>query len=256
MEPMADSSITADHPLLEKFQATLRDYLLRSIAQLKSETEEIDGQIDELNEERLEIGSNLYDLQQKIERQKEEIDNYNNQISDLFESRTKCETENREAEKELKILQENLSNAKRFQSEQLLDLDKLQKVERNIDKWQQEMEHELKVSKLMLGKDKKKKQQICEEKRQMDLLLLNLEMEVRRRELDSNDIMEQIKENEEQISLLNVKLSGTNADLDDLQSDNRRLIASWNEVIHTISNRDKMLAKIDENLKLVNGIRE
>lgn len=241
-------SIAADNPLLDKFQATLKEYLIRITAQLETETNEIDVKIAELNEERIEIGSNLYDLQQEIDRQKDENDVYNNRISNLFENRSKCEAKNRESNEELKILQESLRNAKQIQSESLNGLDKLQMVERNIDKWQQEMKHELKVSKLVLSKDKAEKERICKEKRQMDLLLLNLEMEVRRSETESNKILEQIKDNEQQISHSNAKLARANDDLDDLQADNCRLITSWNEVIHLIAKRDKLLAKTNEDL--------
>lgn len=241
-------SIAVDHPLLDRFQATLKEYLLRMTAQLETETNEIDGKITELNEERIEIGSNLYDLQQEIDCQKDKNDMYNNQISNLFEHRTKCEANNRESTEELKILQESLRNAKRMESESVNRLDKLQMVERNIDKWQQEMEHELKVSKLVLSKDKAEKERVCKDKRQMDLLLLNLEVEVRRSETESNGILEQIKDNEQQISHLNAKLTRANDDLDDLQADNRQLITSWNEVIHSIAKRDKLLAKTNEDL--------
>lgn len=251
MNSMADSSITADHPLLDKFQKTLREYLLRITAQLETETDEIDKKIAELNEERIEIGSNLYDFQQEIDRQKDEIDLYNNRISDLFERRTKCETENREAKDELKLMQDSLKNAKRLQCERLSALDKLQMVEQNIVKWQQEMEHELKVSKLMRNKDKKEKERICKEKRQMDLLLLNLEMEIRRQEAESHEILSQIKDAEQEISMINAKLANTNADLDDLQCDNRRIISTWNDVIHAISKRDQTLALTNDNLMLV-----
>lgn len=241
-------SIAADHPLLDKFQATLKEYLLRITAQLKSETYEIDGKIAELNDERIQIGSNLYDLQQEIDRQKDESDMYNNQISNLFEHRTKCEAKNRESNEELKILQESLRNAKDLKSKRLSTLDKLQMVERNIDKWRQEMKHELKVSKLVLSKDKAEKERICKEKRQMDLLLLNLEVEVRRSKTESNEISEQIRDSEQQISHLNAKLARDNEDLNDLQADNRELITSWNEVLQSIAKRDKLLAKMNEDL--------
>lgn len=241
-------SIAADHPLLDKFQATLKEYLLRITAQLKSETYEIDGKIAELNDERIQIGSNLYDLQQEIDRQKDESDMYNNQISNLFEHRTKCEAKNRESNEELKILQESLRNAKDMKSKRLSALDKLQMVERNIDKWRQEMKHELKVSKLVLSKDKAEKERICKEKRQMDLLLLNLEVEVRRSKTESNEISEQIRDSEQQISHLNAKLARDNEDLNDLQADNRELITSWNEVLQSIAKRDKLLAKMNEDL--------
>lgn len=242
------NAIIADNPLLDKFQKTLRDHLYRINEQLEKETSEIDSKIHILNGEREEIGSNLYDLQEEIERQKNDIDSLNNSISDIFEKRIKYEEETRQSKHELNKIEENHKNAKQMHKERLAALNKLQLIERKIDKWQQEMQHDLKVSKLILNKDKQEKDRICKEKRQVDFLLLNLEMEVLRREVESNEILEQIKANEQQMNDLNCKLADANIDLDALQCENRRLISSWNEVIQAISNRDKLLARTNDDL--------
>lgn len=242
------NAIIADHPLLDKFQITLKEHLTRINEQLMKENAEIDNQIQILNDERENIGSDLYDLQQKIDKQRNELDSYNNQISETFEKRIKCEEDTRQSKMELKLLQNFHGDAKRVYAERVAELKKLQTLEQTIDKWQTEMEHNLKVSKTVLNKDKQEKERISKEKREIDLLLLNIEMEVMKCESKSQQILKELQENEEQVQQLNAQIIDSNADLDAVQTDNRRLISSWNEVIHGISNRDKLLAKTNEEL--------
>lgn len=248
---MSDTPVTtilADHPLLEKFQATLKEHLSRINEQLIKENTEIDHEIEVLNVEREDIGSKLYDLQQKIERQKDDIDSYNQRISETFEKRVKCEEDTRQTQLELQLLNNFHRDAKRINSERMAELKKLQALEKTIEKWQQEMDHNLKESKLILNKDKQEKERISKEKREMDFLLLNLEMELMKCETKSEQVLNEVQENERQIEILNAKLIGSNADLDALQTDNRRLISSWNEVIYVIGHRDKLLAKASDEL--------
>lgn len=245
---LPSNAIAGDHPLLNKFQKTLGEHLRRVIEQTQKEADEIDGRIGILNEEREAIGSNLYDLQHEIDRQKDEIDSLNNNISDLFEKRIKYEEETRTSKQHLEDTQKDNQNMKRMHKEQLIGLDRLRIIEQRIEKWQQDMAHEFKVSKLVLSKDRQERERICKEKRQLDFILLNLELEVKRRETESNDILEQIKVNEQCLEQSKRKLVATNTDLDAMQCENRRLISSWNDVIQAISNRDKLLARTNENL--------
>lgn len=242
------NAIIADHPLLDKFQITLKEHLTRINEQLLKENAEIDNQIQILNDERENIGSTLYDLLQKIDNQKEELDLYNKQISEIFEKRIKCEEDTRQSQTELKLLHNFHRDAKRVYAERVAELKKLQTLEQTIDKWQTEMEHNLKVSKTVLNKDKQEKDRISKEKREIDFLLLNIEMEVMKCESKSDQLLQHVQENERQVELLNAQIIDSNADLDAVQTDNRRLISSWNEVIHNISKRDDLLAKTNDEL--------
>lgn len=249
---MADVStvntISAEHPLLDKFQVTLKQHLSRINEQLIKENTAIDCEIQRLNDERETIGANLYDLQQKLEHQKTEIDVYSQKISRTFEKRIECEEDARQAKLELKMLENFHRDAKRTHADRTAELKKLQTLEQTIDKWHQEMEHNLKVSKLMLNKDKAEKMCLSRGKREMDLVLLNMEMEFVKVEHKSAEIIREMQETEQQIEQLNAKLICSNADLDALQTDNQRLISTWNDVIRAISNRDKLLAKTSDEL--------
>lgn len=241
-------AIAGDHPLLEKFQKTLREHLCRAIEQTTKETSEINRKIEALTEEREEIGSSLYDLQHEIDRQKDEIDTYNNDISEMFEKRVECENEIRIAKQQLDDSQKDNQDIKQMHRKQLVALDRTRVIEQRIEKWQQEMEHEFKVSKLVLQKDRQERARVCKEKRQLDFMLLNMELEVKRCEMESSELLEQIKDNEQRLDLAKRKLVDANTDVDALQCENRCLISSWNDVILAIGNRDKLLARTTESL--------
>lgn len=245
---MPKNTISAEHPLLSKFQVTLKQHLLRKNEQLIKETTKIDCEIQCLNDEREDIGANLFDLQQKIDHQKREIVSCNRQNSQTFEKRVQCEEDIRQAKLELKLLHDFHRDAKRTHDDRMTELKKLQTLEQTIDKWQQEMEHNLKVSKLMLNKDEQEKDRISKEKRKMDLLLLNLEMELIKTEDKSMKIVQKIHDYKQQTEQLNTKLASSNEDFNALLTDNRRLISSWNEVIQVIAGRDKLLAKTTDEL--------
>lgn len=243
------TTLVANHPLLERFQRALFDHLTHINEQLGSEIDIIDGKVDVLNEKREEIGSNLFDLQVGIERQRDAIDAHNTRVSEMFEKRTKCEYENRQMKRNLQDLQDNYLNIKRMHSDRVVELSKLQSVEQNVEKWQMEMQNDVKTSKQILNKNKQDKKRYTEEKQKKDLLLLNLELELRRRQTESTLIVEQIESQEKKLELMNTKLADANADMEVLQSEHRRLIGSWNDVIYAISNRDKLLTRINHNLE-------
>lgn len=249
MADVAMNTISAEHPLLDKFQVTLKQHLLRKNEQLTKENAEIDCEIQRNNDEREDIGAKIFDLQRTIDHQKTEMVSYNQQMSQTFEKRVQCEENIRQVKLELKLLHDFHRDAKRTRDDRMAELKKLQSLEQTIDKWQQEMDHNLKVSKLMLNKDKQEKDRIVKKKREMDFLLLNLEMELMKTDEKSTEITQDIREHEQQIEQLNAKLTCSNADLDALQTDNRRLISSWNEVIQAIANRDTLLAKTANELR-------
>lgn len=241
-------TLPADHPLLAKFQAALHAHLTKVTTELKAEIADIDHNLQELNGQREEIGANLYDLQYEIDRQKETLDSYNSRINEAFEKRIRCEEANRTIQNELKSLKRKHSEAQVEHNERVAEMRKLQALELSVKKWYQEMRDEVGVSKRVVSKDKQEKLRQSEEKRKMDLLLLNLEMEVQRREAESTRLSEQIKERQRAIDELNTSVTESSTDLEALETEHKRLVNSCNDVIRAIENRDKALAKTMEKL--------
>lgn len=246
---MDNSPILADHPLLAKFQQTLFEHMTRVNASLKKELAEIDFSINTLSAEREDIGTSLYDLQQELEHQRNIIDNYNEQIKDTFEKRIQCEDTRRELEKEYFLLNNQHKEQMYQHRERMAELDQMQAVEINIDKFRDEYRNELEISKRVVSKDKQDKLIVSKEKKKMDFILLNLESELRRYQAESDAINEQKQLQEENLDILKSRLADANADLDALQTEQKRLIASWNDVIYAVEKRNNMLGDVQSKLE-------
>lgn len=92
---------------------------------------------------------------------------------------------------------------------------------------------------------------MAEEKRKKDLLVFNLDAEVRKKERELEGIEEQIKEQEGATDVINRSLADANSDLEVLQHEHKRLFQAWGEVIVAIQQRDRVLARTKEDLEYV-----
>lgn len=80
-------------------------------------------------------------------------------------------------------------------------------------------------------------------------LIWNDILKVQRRDQELTAINGQIKDQNGKLEFLNRNLSDGNADLDGLQSELKRLIGAWREVICQIQLKDEVLSKLRNDLK-------
>lgn len=246
--PKIPTVVETDNPMLEKFQTALRKHLLRVKNELETEISGLDHSIRELETEREEVGSTLYDLQREIENQNVVLDNYTNQIRDAYESRIDHERNARHLKKECEALNKDYKNAKRLHEQRLVELDNLQLLQNNITKWKEEMRDELETSKRIVGKNAQDKLVKSDQQKKMNFILFKLDAEVREREEELRAIKAQISEQNSNMETLNRTLADANIDLDALKSEQKHLYSSWNEVIIATQARDKTLANAKDSL--------
>ncbi len=174
----ARAILPADHPLLQKFQKALKEHLLKINNRLSDEIDEIDHNINRLKKEQENVGETLYDHQQEIEQQREMLDEYNERLNEVSEKRLKNEINASKLKRDYAELTNRYQEASRNHEDKLLELTQTRLLENNISKWTQEIEDEVKAAKRVVSKDKQNQMAISQEKRQMDLILFNLEGEV------------------------------------------------------------------------------
>ncbi|GBP16144.1 Coiled-coil domain-containing protein 40 [Eumeta japonica] len=91
-DEMSLALLPPDHPLLAKFQQSLKEFLLRAKDQLMNEIEEIKYSVKQKEQQREEQGATLYDKQQEILRQNDKLEEYAQQIQETVQQRH-CEEE-------------------------------------------------------------------------------------------------------------------------------------------------------------------
>lgn len=244
----APAVLPADHPLLAKFQRALKAHLLKVNSELQNEIDELDDGIVRLTKRQEQVGAELYDSLERIERQKDSLDDYNEQLQELHSKRTEHETN--AAQLQHKYDDENRAymDLKRAHNERLLELQHLQVLENNISKWAQEIADEVQVAKRVVSKDGQDQMVVAQQKREVDMLLFNLDSEVKRNEHQLAAVVEQLAEQQLVLDGLNQSIQDANTDVQALQNEHRRLIASWNDAILCIKQRDKILAQQREEL--------
>lgn len=209
---------------------------------------DIENSLKAREEEQKEVGSNLYDVQQQISYQRRQLNELTEEINSRAEKRNKLDQEVDAARNESEEVQAKLQVVTRRYQENLVTVQNLTDLSNHMQRWDEEADAALKVAHRVTKKDAQARLAKVEEKRKLDLFVLNLESEVRHRENELNALNEQIKDSAEQLDKFNKNLTDANADCEGLEHEHKRLVQAWGEVIVSIQQRDKMLAAVKQEL--------
>uniref|UniRef100_A0A182Q8X5 Coiled-coil domain-containing protein 40 n=1 Tax=Anopheles farauti TaxID=69004 RepID=A0A182Q8X5_9DIPT len=243
--------LETDHPLLERFQAALKAHLLKVAHQLEEEVAELNHRLEQNEKESEEVGAELYDLQEEIDNQKELLEIYGKEILELTAQRQQEEKQATQYRKEYEEQQLSLKEFRKMHKEHLMELENLTVLESEFAKWAQEIKDEISVAKRVASKDAKDQLAAAEEMRQVDLLVLNLNTEVKRKADELEGIEDEIREQDEKRETINRSLADANSDLEALQHEHKRVSQAWGEVIVAIQQRDRVLVKTKEELEAI-----
>ncbi|XP_043064363.1 coiled-coil domain-containing protein 40 isoform X2 [Drosophila ficusphila] len=247
-EPEQLALLPPNHPLLCKFQESLKDHLLRTKQDLENEIAEIKYNVKLKEHRREEQGLALYEMQQKMASQEEQIKEISSVIEKHLKSREIEEfiSKNLKQEYEEKI---KLTNSKKtIYHERMAELEDLQSLGSNIKKWTYEVENEVKNAKRIVSRDEQLQKQLSQEKRKSDILFYRLDMEVKKRESEKFSICEEEAAMKEIVNILNMSIANANTDLEVLQNEHKRLTQAWSEVIIAIQLRDNILFQVQDTI--------
>ncbi|XP_036342663.1 coiled-coil domain-containing protein 40-like [Rhagoletis pomonella] len=256
-KPIRLALLPPDHPLLAKFQANLKEYLLRTKEQLKSEIAEIKYQLKLKEATREEQGAKLYDLQQGIKRQNEQLDEYGQEIQTNMEKRVEMEGVVAKLKEEFEERFQVNKNQKQKYNKRMVELENLNTLEGHIRNWADEVEDEVKNAKRIVDRDTQLQKQLSEDKKKSDMLFYHLDMEVKKKEHQIEIMRSEVQDMREITDALKMSINDANTDLEVLQTEHKRLTLAWSEVIVAIQHRDKILyqaqqamGKEQESMKL------
>uniref|UniRef100_A0A182NZV9 Uncharacterized protein n=1 Tax=Anopheles epiroticus TaxID=199890 RepID=A0A182NZV9_9DIPT len=243
--------LETDHPLLDRFQAALKSHLLKVKNQLEEEVADLNHRLAQNEKESEEVGAELYDLQEEIDNQKELLEIYGKEILELAAQRQQEEKLAAEYRKEFEQQQVSLKQFRKMHKDHLMELENLTVLESELAKWAQEIKDEIAVAKRVASKDAKDALVAAEEQRKVDLLVLNLSNEVKRKEAELEDIEEKIKEQDCKRETIGRSLADANIDLEALRNEHKCLVQACGEVIVAIQQRDRLLVKTKQELESI-----
>lgn len=243
-EQLPDTGVLpADHPLMIRFQQALKEHLLKVTAQLESEVADLDHAIKEKDDDIAEMGAKLFDMNNAIDMQREELDKYSKGILEFAEKRKVHEENIARYKAELSNKESTSKHLSRVNKEASQQITAMRVLESEISKWNEEIQNEISLAKRVSSKDKKDQRLVSEEKKILDLMLYNLDSEVRKNERKLANLDNQIQEHSDSVACLNTSLADANVDLEGLQQEHKKLMQAWGEIIVAVQHRDKALMK-------------
>lgn len=248
-EPEQLALLPPNHPLLRKFQSSLKDHLLRTKHELENEIAEIRYQVKLKEQCREEEGLALYDMQQKMGTQEDQIREISQVIEKHLQNRQDEEFCVNSLKKEYEEKVKVTKTQKTLYHEQMAELEDLQSLGSNIKKWAYDVEDEVKNAKRIVSRDAQLQKQLSREKRKSDILFYRLDMEVKKRETELHSIYEEETAMKDVVNILNMSISDANTDLEVLQSEHKRLSQAWSEVIIAIQLRDNILFQVQDTMR-------
>ncbi|XP_041675332.1 coiled-coil domain-containing protein 40-like [Drosophila eugracilis] len=238
-----------DHPLLRKFQESLKGHLLHNKLDIENEIADIKYQVKLKEQRREEQGLALYGMQQKMGFQEEQIKELSlaieNHLLNLKVERVNAKALKNEYEEKVMLT----NSQKVLYHEKMVELGDLQSLGSNIKKWAYNIEDEVKNAKRIASRDAQLQNQLSQEKRKSDILFYRLNFEVKKRDDELRSICEEETAMNEVVNMLSMSIANANTDLEVLQNEHKRLTQAWSEVIIAIQLRDNILFQVQDTIR-------
>lgn len=146
-----------DHPILDRFQETLKSHLLRVKAKLAKECLDIEDTLREREEEQNNVGARLYDAQQQLAYQKRQLTDLSAEIKERLEKLRTLNEEVDAARNESENMKNQLQTVSRKHKQNFVTVENLNDLANHMQKWHEEAEKALKVANRITKKNARAK---------------------------------------------------------------------------------------------------
>lgn len=247
-EVLPNEVLAPDHPALARFQKAFKDHLLQQIDYLKNEIYKYDTDTAEKNAQREAMGVETYETQQLVCKQQKLLEDYIENLKNTTAAREELENQLREEKTRYKQEQEKLFIVEKEEKSLRNELEALSLLVQKTSNWENMIESDITINKRMAEKSRKDQMKLMQEKKKQDMILYKLQTEVWKleTELETVDLKLEVKENERE-ELAQAVAEGT-TNIEALEAELRCLMHSWNSVVIAISNRDKVLNCVNEDM--------
>ncbi|KAJ8727957.1 hypothetical protein PYW08_016342 [Mythimna loreyi] len=241
--------LESTHPLMQKFQETLKQFLIKENALAE---EEILNLREDLRLSKLEYDRDLesiYRSDHDTNAQRVLIQEYEATLAQRTLEREAAEKRAKESSEKHKKAKAKLDEDIVREREATEEMEALSALCRQLEAWRDETDTDLTVSQRVSDKMRAEKQALADEKRQLDLFLFGLSNEVWKLESKLEMFKKQLEIKNNEMEKINDKVTAYAAELEDLELDKRRLVSLWNTVIVNITQRDRVYDSVRDDYR-------
>ncbi|XP_059059138.1 GRIP and coiled-coil domain-containing protein 2 [Achroia grisella] len=241
--------LESTHPLMHKFQDTLKRFLEKENAIAEEEILNLREEL-KLSKQAYEKDlESIYRSDHDTNAQRALIEEYEATLGQKTKERQDAEQRARESNERYKRATEKLEQDVISEREATEELEALTTLCRQLEEWREETESDLTVSQRMSNKMRAEKKTLADEKRQLDMIIFGLSNEVWKLESKLELYQKQLEIKNNEMEKVNDKVTAYAAELEDLELDKRRLVSLWNSVLVNIQQRDKVYDSVRDDYR-------
>ncbi|XP_063897908.1 coiled-coil domain-containing protein 40-like [Helicoverpa armigera] len=241
--------LEASHPLMQKFQETLKQFLIKENAIAEEEILNLREELKLSKQEYDKDLESIYRSDHDTNAQRVLIEEYEATLAQRTMEREAAEKRAKESNEKYKKAKAKLEEDMTRERETTEEMEALNALCHQLSAWRDETESDLTVSQRMSDKMRMEKQALAAEKRRLDMFLFGLSNEVWKLESKLEMFKKQLEIKNSEMEKVNDRVTAYAAELEDLELDKRRLVSLWNSVIVNITQRDKVYDSVRDDYK-------
>ncbi|BET02030.1 coiled-coil domain containing 40 [Nesidiocoris tenuis] len=218
--------LESENPMMEKFQKLLRDHLLRQVARITDQIQQVVADTKRLEDESKQRASCLYREEKFVRKQREDIDEYRANLTQIQSRREVFEKELEGVRETHKKARQEYNDAKHTDDQLIKEKEILNDLLHKLRAFEAEKDMHLKTSHAMSQHLQGEKRRLAEEKMKQDILMWKLEKEIIRlnNEIEQSNI--NCKDMRNEVECMNDLLVKMEKDSVGIMNDNKLLHSS------------------------------
>ncbi|XP_065223460.1 coiled-coil domain-containing protein 40-like [Planococcus citri] len=228
-----------ENPLMIKFQKALKKLLETKIQEFRQENNALEYEIKAVKSETLNLTEVLYDHKAAIDKQKKSIEECNESVSTLILERQREEEELKREKEQLAKESAQLKEYERLTLELRTKLEVQSNLLHQLKEFEQKQAASLAVLSQLISKNRAEKKTKLTEKEKEDYLLLKLENEVFKVQMQIELYKTQIKTACSELVVLKETISERENEFQIESQDNANLLNIWKNLVDLVSKRDQ-----------------
>ncbi|XP_065157089.1 coiled-coil domain-containing protein 40 isoform X2 [Atheta coriaria] len=231
--------LAADHPLLDRFQKSLKEQLMKKIYSMQEEVADLIEGCKTKRVEKETLGTEAFETQKTATKLGHNIRVTLKDLETVTAAREELDMVYAKTLEDFDFEKTDNMAAEHDEINLRVELEAVDMLLKQMRDWEAELENELMINQRVMDFTTKTKSELYKEQKQLDVLVYNLMKDVWRLETEVEKVQMQIRVKEEDRERLAEAVALSNIDIESNQTEYRCLVHGWQSVLLTISQRDK-----------------
>ena len=236
-----DDFLTADHPLMSRFQKALAKQLTEEHERVDLQLKEKEMEVKNRKQKREEVGVNLYGVQHSLAKMQMQYERTQDNYNIVQRYRTEAESTRDNVQKQFDTKKQEqadlINKVKKSQDE----FNQLNRTVRQVDEYNEQMKSEIAITKRGTYKAEENAGNLEKNKKKQDLLIDNMNEEIKKLTEQKSLLHAQLLSQKEETLAARDTLKEASIEIENIKNQKNMLLEDWQNSLLGMQRRDKAL---------------